>query len=594
MDFFKFKKKFLNKNAGLSLIDVIVGTGLILLVFVSIFGVLKLSINVIAHSKARIGATSVAQDQIERMRSLKYDSVGTLNGIPAGNIAQIETITLNDIDYIRRTLIQYVDDPKDGEGVEDENGITADYKRAKVEVTWSVRGNNKSLSLITDIMPTGIESVSGGGTLIINVFDSLGIAILGANVHIENDTLLPVVSVDVSTNENGKVVFPGSPSANNYKITISKSGYNSAQTYDSTTGNPNPSPGHLSVLEGETTSVSFQVDQVSAKTIQTFSPIGTNSWQDLFNDTLKISQISTTTVSGSTLILEDFGSGFESSGFGYSQDISPQYLTSWNNFSWNENKPANTSILYRVYYYDSLSNLTIIPDSDLNGNSAGFTSSPVDILSLDIVKYDTLQIAGFLGSSDASSTPSILDWSVSYDSGPTPLPNISFNMKGEKIIGTDGAGNPIYKYDYDLQTDSGGLLTISDLEWDNYNLTVDEAGINLNISESCTPQPRSIAPGVSIVTDILLSSYTANSLLLSVTNISGDLIQDSDIRLYRLPYDNTQKSSSCGQTFFSSLSKGTVVNGNPYSIDISKIGYTSATISDVEVNGASKINIVLE
>jgi len=590
----KIKIRKLQTHNGLSLIDVIVGTGLMLLVFTAVFGVLRLSVSVVAHSKARIGATAIAQEQIERIRSFPYDDVGTEGGIPAGDIEQLETVSLNDIDYIRRTFIQYVDDTKDGEGSEDENGITADYKRVKVEITWSVRGNGKSLSLITDVMPDGIESISGGGTLIINVLDSLGLPILGANVHIENNTLLPSVSVDVSTNENGKIIFPGSPSANDYEIIVSREGFSSAQTYDANGENPNPNPGHLSVLEGETTSASFQIDQVSTKTVRTFSPIGENFWQDVFDSDLNISKSATTTVSGGALTIEDLGGGFESNGFAYSIDIAPDYLVSWKEFSWNQDIPANTSVLYRLYYYESPSVLALVPDSDLSGNSVGFSSSPVDISSLNTSTYDTLQISGFLESSDASSTPSVFDWGISYNAGPTPISNVPFHMRGEKTIGSDGGGDPIYKYDKDLQTDGEGILTINNMEWDNYEITVDGAAIGSDISESCTPQPRSIAPNVSASTDLLLVSHTTHSILVSVMNTSGDLLTDALVRLYRSPYDETQNTSSCGQTFFSGLSKGTVLDGNPYSIDVSKTGYSNATIDDVEVNGTSKINIVLE
>jgi len=323
MTYFKFRKYFSESSRGLSLVDLIVGVGLMLLVFTAVFGVMRLSISVVAHSKARIGATSVAQEQMEMIRSFPYDNVGTDGGIPAGDIEQIQIISLNDINYTRRTLIQYVDDPKDGEGVEDENGINADYKRVKVEVVWSVRGIGKSLSFVTDIMPPGIESVSGGGTLILNVFDSSGFPVSGADVHIENNTLIPAVSVDVSTNEEGKVIFPGSPSANDYEITVSKFGYSNAQTYDADSENTNPNPGHLSVIEGETTSASFQIDQISSKTVQTFSPIGENSWQDTFDNDLNIKESATTTISEGALILEDLGFGFEANGFAYSQDISP-------------------------------------------------------------------------------------------------------------------------------------------------------------------------------------------------------------------------------------------------------------------------------
>ncbi|MCR4330578.1 MAG: carboxypeptidase-like regulatory domain-containing protein [Patescibacteria group bacterium] len=581
-------------RAGLSLIDVIVGVSLMVLVFVSIFGVFRLSTEVIANSKARIGALALVNEQAEYIRSLSYDDVGTVAGIPSGNIPQIETITLNDVEYIRRILVQYVDEIKDGEGAADENGITADYKRAKIEVKWTIRQQEKSIILVTNVVPKGIESLAGGGTLIINVFDALGAVVEGANVHIENNSLIPAVSVDISTNSDGKVLFPGSPSGNNYEITVTKTGYSNAQTYDADAGNPNPNPGHLSVIAGETTSVSFQIDKVSGKTVRTFTPVGDDSWEDLFADSSKISQSASTTVSGGALVLSDFGSGFEPEGFAYSEDVSPQYLTSWQNVSWNDVVSASTSVLYRLYYYNAVPELVLIPDIDLPGNVAGFISSPVDLSALNIANYDTLRVAAFLDSIDASSTPSVLDWSIAYAAGPIPLPDIPFHMRGTKTIGTDGGGLPIYKYEADLQTDGNGITTINDLEWDNYDITVNNAGLGLDISEACPSQPRSLNPDTTVTSDLVLSPHTNHSFLISVTDISSTPIQGASVRLYRLPFDETQNTSSCGQTFFSGLSQGTVSGDNPYSLTVSMAGYQDIMLSEVDVDGASKISIVLQ
>ncbi len=580
-------------SKGLSFLDVIVGVGLLVLVFVAISGVFRLSINVIAGSKARVGALSVAQERVEFVRSLPYDNVGTVGGIPAGNIQQTEIVNLNKIAYTRRTLIQYVDDPKDGVGTADQNGIVADYKRVKTEVTWSIRDRQKSIALITNIVPKGIETVAGGGTLIINVFDSLGVAVLGANVHILNDSLNPVVSVNISTNADGKVTFPGSPAGSSYEITVTKSGYNSSKTYDTDTQNPNPNPAHLSVIKGNTTVASFQVDLISTKIVRTFFPIGENNFNDTFTSSANISQSASTTVSSGALKLADYGLGYEMNGYAYSTDISSPYLYAWEEASWNDNTPLGTSILYRLYYYSS-SVLTLIPDVDIAGNSAGFSSSPVDISGLSISKYPIIQIAGFLQTTDASTTPQVLDWNIKYSAGPTPVSNIPFHIQGAKTIGSDSAGTPVYKYDKDLQTGSDGTITINNLEWDLYNVTIDDTSVGSDISESCNPQPRSINPASNVTTDIMLVPNTTNSLLVAVTDSSGVLLKDATVRLYRTTYNTIQTTSSCGQTFFSGLSKGTVLGGNPYSMDVSLAGYTPITFTDVDVNNVSNTTVVLQ
>ena len=173
---------------GTTLIEALVGVALIVLVFTALVGAFRLGLELLTTTKARIGATALANEQMEYIRSLPYDSVGTAGGIPSGPIPQSATTTVNGVEYTRRTFIQYVDAPQDGLDVSDENGITADYKIAKVEMTWSIRERPYALSLLTNIVPKGVESIAGGGTLRINVFDALGGPVQGATVRVVNTT----------------------------------------------------------------------------------------------------------------------------------------------------------------------------------------------------------------------------------------------------------------------------------------------------------------------------------------------------------------------------------------------------------------------
>jgi len=57
-----------------------------------------------------------------------------------------------------RTFIEYVDAPADGLGASDTNHITTDYKTAKVTVSYTLNGLAKSLALVSNFVPAGIES----------------------------------------------------------------------------------------------------------------------------------------------------------------------------------------------------------------------------------------------------------------------------------------------------------------------------------------------------------------------------------------------------------------------------------------------------
>lgn len=584
---------FVKNNLGFSLVDVIVASALFLIVFLGIAGAFKAMLELTFYNKTKLSALAIVNEEMELIRNMSYDSIGTLNGIPAGNIPQLETVRLNGFDYTRRVLVQYVDAPEDGIGVADSNSIVADYKKVKVEVSWTTRGKLRKVSLVSNFVPKGIETTAGGGTLIINVLDATGLPLANADVSIVNNTLLPVVSINTFSNIDGKVMFPGSPIGSDYEIVVTKTGYSTAQTYVADSANPNPSPGHLSVIEGETTVSTFQIDLLASKTINTFDQIRNAEWEDVFDNMSNISDYASTTISSSRLILLDTGTGYEPYGYAYSTTISPGYLKSWTEISWTDNKPINTDILYKVYDTNG-GTPVIIQDVDIPGNSLGLTSSPVDISTLSTTTYPSIQIAAFMTSSDSANTPAISDWKIKYKEGPIPLPNLAFNMTGSKTIGTDSGGAPIYKYSQNLQTDGFGVLTIDSLEWDTYNITVDNNALGLDINESCKPQPRSISPSESVVTNLYFISQTNNSLLINIKNSAGNLLSGVSVRIYKIGTDITQTTSSCGQTHFSGIQAGTVSGGNAYSVDLSLSGYTDTTITDIEVSGASSASLMID
>ncbi len=150
-------KRSVLSTRGVGLVEVVVGIGILTIVFVGFFGVLQLGTRLATDNKARTGALSLSLERMEYIRSLAYNSVGTVGGDPSGSLVVSEDISLNSIDYTRRTYIVYVDDPKDGVGGSDSNGVTNDYKRVKVEVSWSNQIGTRTSSIVSDITPLAIE-----------------------------------------------------------------------------------------------------------------------------------------------------------------------------------------------------------------------------------------------------------------------------------------------------------------------------------------------------------------------------------------------------------------------------------------------------
>ena len=128
----------------MSLIEVMIAVAVLLLVFGGLISAFRTVLTLVGSAKAQAGAVSLANERMEYIRSLSYDAVGTISGIPSGLIPPLATTSLNGIAYSERILIEYVDDPKDGLGAADVNGILADYKLVKVQYDWTDRSGSKN------------------------------------------------------------------------------------------------------------------------------------------------------------------------------------------------------------------------------------------------------------------------------------------------------------------------------------------------------------------------------------------------------------------------------------------------------------------
>lgn len=162
---------------GVSLIDALVSSAILITISLGLFSVLQLSIRESTDSKARAGALMLANEQIEFLHSLAYADVGVGDNNrghgndpdgydeenPGGTggggndqsllMNRATHVTLNGIQYTRRTYVHYVDDPADGTANQDNDHNRDDYKVAKIEVSWESRGSTKSVSVVTNITP---------------------------------------------------------------------------------------------------------------------------------------------------------------------------------------------------------------------------------------------------------------------------------------------------------------------------------------------------------------------------------------------------------------------------------------------------------
>ncbi len=566
---------------GMTFIDVIVGVGVMLVVFLSIFGAYRIAIDLVLNTKARIGGMSLVAQQLEYVRGLPYEDIGTVGGIPAGNILQLATTSLNNIQYTVRTLATYVDDPADGYGGADTNTITADYKEVKVETLWSVSGRSYSTLGLTRISPHGIESLTSGGTLRVNVFDALAAPVQGASVRVRNASTSPTIDLTISTDVTGSVALPGAPPASNYRINVTKDGYSSAETYDVTQANPNPNPGHVSVANQQTTTASFAIDRTGTLNIYAYSPVESGAFQD---DFLSEANLAATTsvdvVAGELLLLEDPDTGFPFSGEARSSDISPTDLASWDLLTWSYTTPPDTTLLVQVVYPNGPL-YSPVGDGVIPGNSAGLTSGSVVLSGVPTSTFPILALRAALSTFNASTSPALLEWQLDYSAGPSPLSGVDMTLYGTKTTGTTISGAPIYKVVEDLLTNLSGFAGLSPIEWDSYTLQL--TGGQYSVFEEC-PSPFTVAPSGTTNVNLILLPYENNTLRVRVTG-NGTPLSGATVTLTS-PGNEVRTTSACGQAFFAPLSADT------YTLSVSHPSYQPST-QDIDIAAQTVVSVPL-
>lgn len=407
-----------NLIQGQTLLTTIIAIVIFLLLANAVFSLVRGSYLLTSFNRARITARHIAQERIELIRNLPYDNVGTIGGIPNGPLAQDETIRRNGLTYNVSTDIIYVDDEFDGTAPNDL--LPTDYKRVRVQVSWEglAKSGKNPVVFVTDIAPRGVETITGGGTLSILVFNANGQPIPQAEVQIRAPNTNPAVNLTLQTANNGRIILPGAPTCNScYQITVTKNGFSTDRTY-STSEVANPAKPHQTILEGQLTEVSFTIDRTS------------------------------------TLVV-----------------------------------------------------------STTNNRESDFA----------------------------------------------PLGNISFNIRGSKIIGTDTSDNPVYKYSNSFTTNSSGSLTISSLEWDNYVISL-PSNSPYTFSGTNPLIPIAIIPNTSTNLKLALSNKTPNSLLIRfvdssstpIASVSATLTDSETFNETILSGQSTDPDY--GQAFFDSLS----------------------------------------
>lgn len=251
---------------GVTLIEAVVAIGLISLIIFSLYFALFNVTKLFADSKQKAIAVALANEKMEIVRNLEYDQIGVQGFIPAGPLLQTENISQNGFVYKVDTSVKYVDDAFDGSGAADP--IETDYKQVKVKVSWTANGQNKSLDFFSKFVPEGLETNVGGGVLSINVVDGTALAVPSVTVKVDSVNDTPEVHGSVISDIEGNVRLQAMPHQE-YKITVSKDGYETAETFaDPPASSFTPFLSNVTAIDGDVVMKTITIDKSGNLTIK--------------------------------------------------------------------------------------------------------------------------------------------------------------------------------------------------------------------------------------------------------------------------------------------------------------------------------------
>lgn len=358
-------RSFFNRKqtqAGFTLAEVIVGAALFAFIAVAVYQGYTTLLQLVAASRVKITATNLANEQIELIRNMPYSNVGEVSGIPVGVIPQIQTLVRDGYTFTVNTTVRNIDDPFDGTiGGAPNDTSPADYKLVELGIDCTNCKNFQTMTVSTRVAAKSLETSSTNGALFVRVFDGNGQPVSNANVNIVNTQITPSIVIDDVTSNNGMLqIVDVPPGVNAYKISISKSGYTTDQTYATSTGNPNPSKPHATVVIQQVTQVSLTIDKVSTLNLSTV----TESCAPVANVPFSIV--------GSKLI------GSSPNVYKYNQSFSTDAGggKTLNAMEWDTYSIALTGGSYRLAGVNPLMPVTLLPDSTQNAQFIITTKNP--------------------------------------------------------------------------------------------------------------------------------------------------------------------------------------------------------------------------
>jgi len=257
-------------QSGFTILETLIGMAILTVVSSSVYLAYSSVIQIVQSGQYNSASLNAIESRIETVRNMRYEDVGVVGGVPAGQLPQTETIMVGTTPLTMHTYVRNIDDPFDGTlGGTPNDTAPADYKLVEVQVTCNICTRYNVIAMTTYLAPKNLESSSKRGNLFVRVFDAKGVPVSGAIVRVTNTLVNPAIDLTDVTNVSGLLQLVDiATSSAGYHITASKTGYTTDQTY--APGNSaNPLKPDATVASQQLTIASLEIDHTSTLTIQT-------------------------------------------------------------------------------------------------------------------------------------------------------------------------------------------------------------------------------------------------------------------------------------------------------------------------------------
>ncbi len=586
---------------GFSLIESLVGiaifVGMALVVSQAFFLIYKDA----ALNWQNVTISSLARQYLENARNIPYAQVGTVAGNPHGNLpdfANPSTVTVSNTTYQIYFEVTYMDDPADGTAVLGTDSAPDDYKQVKLSVKNTTTGQIDNF--VTNIVPSGLENMTNGGSLSLSVINAVGQPVPNATINITNTLISPNINLSRISDANGKWVEVGLPdSVNGYHIVVTKSGYSTDQTYPITGQNPSPTKPDATIANGQVTQISFAIDQTSNLTFNTL------------NQTCAAISGVGLEVKGAKLIgtpsVVKYDNTFTSNGSGQ---------VALNNIEWDNYTPALTGNTYMIYGSSPIQQINLLPATTQLFNLILGTKTTNSLLVIvkdsstgNPIEGATVTLTNSSPSVNTSGVTGGSLWSQQYWNGGSGQANWSDTTK----YWSDSGGINTTTTPLAIRlSSSGGHTLVNSGYLDSSTFDTGSNGTNYT---TLNWQPSSQDPADTVEFQVATNNdnatwnfigpdgtsgtyYTTPGGSISSTNDNNRYVR---YRVYLSTTNNTKNPtitsvgvnyvSGCftpGQVFFPGLT-----SSSHYQVVTSMTGYTTKTVSNLNVSGYQVLQVLL-